>query len=349
MTTWLVTGGAGYIGAHVVRNLQAAGTTVIVLDDLSTGYAQRLPSRTRLVTGSLLDPARVRQVFDETAIDGVVHLAAKKSVPESLAQPLLYYQENVTGFQILLQAMTQARVPSLLLSSSAAVYGDTTATLVSETSPAMPTNPYGFTKLVCERMLNDVARSTGLRWIALRYFNVAGAGSRTLGDRVISNLIPMVLSALRSGQSPSIFGNDYPTPDGTCERDFIHVDDLAEAHVLAATALRDGTGNAIYNVGRGQGASVREVVDLAMKVTGISMTPQALPRRPGDPPRVVADPSRIQQSLGWTARYCLEDMVSSTWAAGATTETAGVFSDGPSRAPQHPTTTNQGMAPLSHQ
>jgi UDP-glucose 4-epimerase len=320
LTTWLVTGGAGYIGAHVVRSLQAAGVTVAVLDDLSTGFAQRLLPQTRLIVGSLLNPATIWRAFDNAEIDGVVHLAAKKSVPESLAQPLRYYQENVTGFQVLLQAVTQARVPRLLLSSSAAVYGTTSATLVSEDSPAVPTNPYGFTKLVCERMLDDVAKSTGLRWVALRYFNVAGAGSPALGDKEASNLIPMVLSALRNDQNPEIFGDDYPTPDGTCERDFIHVDDLAEAHVLAAAALQDGTDNAIYNVGRGQGASVREVIDLALKVTGIDKHPKVRSRRPGDPPRVVADPSRIHRNLSWTARHGLEEMVCSTWAAGFTSD-----------------------------
>jgi UDP-glucose 4-epimerase len=312
--TWLITGGAGYIGAHVVRTLTAAGLPVAVLDDLSTGLRDRVPSGVPLTVGSVLDDDVIRRVIDDHAVTGVVHLAAKKAVAESIERPLLYYRENVGGFASLLQAMTDRGVGRLVFSSSAAVYGLPDADLVTEDAPTVPLNPYGTTKLICERMVRDVGVATGMRGISLRYFNVAGAAEPGLADVGRSNLIPMAFDAVSGGRRPQVFGSDYPTPDGTCVRDFIHVADLADAHVAAVLALEAGARTQVYNVGRGEGASVQEVLSMVAAVTGMSVAPQIVGRRAGDPARVVADPRRIAADLGWRARLNLHDMVASAWS-----------------------------------
>jgi UDP-glucose 4-epimerase len=311
--TWLITGGAGYIGAHVVRTLTAAGVWVVVLDDLSTGLRDRIAPDVPLVVGSVLDGALVARTIDAHQVTGVVHFAGKKAVAESVERPLHYYRENVGGFVSLLEAMADRSVGRLVFSSSAAVYGLPEADLVTEDAPTVPLNPYGTSKLMCERILADVGLATGMAGISLRYFNVAGTADPVLADVGASNLIPMTFEAVFSGRRPQLFGTDYPTPDGTCVRDFIHVIDLADAHLAAVRALQAGAPSAVYNVGRGEGASVRHVLDLVREVTGVGVDPELVGRRAGDPARVVADPSRIQAELGWRARLDLRDMVTSAW------------------------------------
>ncbi len=313
--TWLLTGGAGYIGAHVLRAFGAAGLPVVVLDDLSTGDPQTVPEAVPLVRGSVTDPDAVRAVLADHEITAVLHLAAKKAVGESVAMPLTYWWENAEGTRCLLQACVEAGVETFLYSSSAAVYGMPDVDEVTEDSPTRPMSPYGETKLVGEWMLRDAARAHGLRWIALRYFNVAGAGAPELADRSVSNLIPLALRALTEGRPPQVFGSDYPTRDGTCIRDYIHVLDLAEAHVAAARALEGGATFGVYNVGRGEGSSVLEVLDAVREQTGRDFTPDLVGRRAGDPARLVASAGRIAAELGWSARLSLADMVASAWAA----------------------------------
>lgn len=313
--TWLLTGGAGYIGAHIVRAFLDAGRDVVVLDDLSTGLRRKVPEAVALVEASILDTAAVTAALRDHAITGVVHLAAKKAVGESVERPLHYYEQNVEGFRSLLAAMDTAGVGRIVLSSSAAVYGEPDVDLVTEDEPCRPLSPYGTTKLVGEWMLREVAASRPLGHTSLRYFNVAGAGGPDLGDTGVFNLIPMVFRALSVGEAPRIFGGDYPTPDGTCVRDYIHVADLAEAHVAAAAALEDRDLAPVYNVSTGTGASVREVIDTVAEVTGVDFEAVVTDRRPGDPPRIVGSADRIARDLGWTATRDLTDMVASAWEA----------------------------------
>ncbi|WP_282796864.1 UDP-glucose 4-epimerase GalE [Streptomyces sp. CC224B] len=316
--TWLITGGAGYIGAHVVRAMTEAGERTVVYDDLSTGIAARVPDGVPLVTGSTLDADLLARTLKEHGISGVVHLAAKKQVGESVEQPLRYYRENVDGLRVLLQAVTDAGVPSFVFSSSAAVYGmpDTENGLVTEDTPCLPISPYGETKLAGEWLTRATGRATGLRTACLRYFNVAGAAAPELADTGVFNIVPMVFEKLTEGAAPRIFGADYPTPDGTCVRDYIHIADIAEAHVAAARRLAEvpeGT-DLTLNVGRGEGVSVREMVDLIADVTGKAVPAEVTGRRAGDPARVVAAADRITAELGWTAKRDVREMVESAWA-----------------------------------
>ncbi|MFC8784442.1 UDP-glucose 4-epimerase GalE [Streptomyces nigra] len=313
--TWLITGGAGYIGAHVVRAMTRAGERAVVYDDLSTGIADRVPDGVPLVVGSTLDRERVARALAAHRITGVVHLAAKKQVGESVDRPLLYYQENVEGLRVLLEAVTAtSHVRSFVLSSSAAVYGMPDVDMVTEETPCAPISPYGETKLAGEWLVRATGRATGLSTASLRYFNVAGAAAPELADTGVFNIVPMVFEKLTQGEAPRIFGDDYPTPDGTCVRDYIHVVDLAEAHVAAARALQSSPGHSLtLNIGRGEGASVREMIDLINAVTGYDRPPTVTPRRPGDPARVVASADRIATELGWKAKYDVRDMVTSAW------------------------------------
>ncbi|MEU1159310.1 UDP-glucose 4-epimerase GalE [Streptomyces sp. NPDC090075] len=312
--TWLITGGAGYIGAHVVRAMTEAGERTVVYDDLSTGIAERVPEDVPLVTGSTLDGERVAHALAEHEVTGVVHLAAKKQVGESVDRPLHYYHENVEGLRVLLEAVTEARVPSFVFSSSAAVYGMPDVDLVTEETPCVPMSPYGETKLAGEWLVRATGRATGLSTASLRYFNVAGAASPELADVGVYNLIPMVFEKLTENAPPRVFGDDYPTPDGTCVRDYIHVVDLAEAHVAAARALQAGPGRELtLNIGRGEGVSVREMIDRINTVTGYDRAPTVTPRRPGDPARVVASADRITTELGWKAKHDVHDMITSAW------------------------------------
>ncbi|MGW0913157.1 UDP-glucose 4-epimerase GalE [Streptomyces sp. NPDC002784] len=312
--TWLITGGAGYIGAHVVRAMSEAGERTVVYDDLSTGLSERVPDGVPLVVGSTLDAEHVSRALADHRITGVVHLAAKKQVGESVEQPLRYYRENVEGLRVLLEAVTRAGVPSFVFSSSAAVYGMPDVDLVTEETPCAPMSPYGETKLAGEWLVRATARATGLSTACLRYFNVAGAASPELADVGVHNLIPMVFEKLTGNEPPRIFGDDYPTPDGTCVRDYIHVVDLAEAHVAAARTLRSSPGRDLtLNIGRGEGVSVREMIDRVNALTGHDRPPTITPRRPGDPARVVASADRAATELGWKAKHDVQDMITSAW------------------------------------
>jgi UDP-glucose 4-epimerase len=311
--TWLVAGGAGYIGAHVVRSLQAGGIGAVVIDDLSTGDARRVD--VPFVHGDIGDLDLVTDTLRRHRITGVVHLAADKQVAESMLEPLTYYRRNVVNLLQLLTAMDRADVTKLVFSSSAAVYGMVESALVGEDHPARPINPYGETKLVGEWLIRDQARATGLRFAALRYFNVAGTASPELADHGRTNLIPMVFDALDRGDQPVIFGGQYPTPDGTCVRDFIHVQDLADAHVAAIAALDEPGAAHVFNVGCGRGYSVREVIEMVAEVSGRSIEPRLGAARPGDPAMVVADAAHINSTLGWRPRHDLREMVRSAWQA----------------------------------
>ena len=311
--TWVVTGGAGYIGAHVVRALLGAGESVTVIDDLSTGTRARVDPAARFVEGHLLDRSALDSALEGAT--GVVHIAAKKQVGESVAEPLHYYRENVDGLLSLLEACRERQVSRFVFSSSAATYGMPDVDLVTEQTPTTPLSPYGETKLVGEWLLRDCAVAFGMWVMLMRYFNVAGAVTPELADPGVFNLIPLVFQALTKGERPQVFGDDYPTPDGTCVRDYVHVGDIADAHLAAARALDEGAEGSTYNIGRGLGSSVLEVLDVIADVTGIDIPHQVVPRRPGDPARVVASVDRIRAELGFEARYDLRQMVESAWEA----------------------------------
>jgi UDP-glucose 4-epimerase len=319
---WLVTGGAGYIGAHTVRALRARGDAVVVLDDLSAGLAERVDDDVPLVRASILDEDTVAAALSDHRLDGVLHFAARKSVPESVARPLHYWRENVEGLRAVLSACARAGVERIVHSSSAAVYGATSGAAVTEDAPCEPVNPYGTTKLVGEWLLADVHRATGLRYVALRYFNVAGAHDARLADRGRENLVPIALDAVARGDAPTVFGADYDTPDGSCVRDFVHVDDLADAHVAATTLLDEPCAETL-NVGVGRGYSVLEVMATVARVAERPVEPVIAGRRPGDPAAVVADVTRIRERLGWTARHDLDDIVASAWAARVSRSASG--------------------------
>src|SRR6476646_1241484 len=313
--TWMLTGGAGYLGAHIVRAFQGIDLPVVVLDDLSTGIRENVPPDVPFVQASVSDPEAVRAALREHRVTGVLHLAAQKAVAESVAKPLLYWDENVGGMRSLLQSCLDEGVDRVLFSSSAAVFGNPPVDFVTEETPVAPMSPYGETKLVGEWMLRDVAAATGLRWAALRYFNVAGAGAPELADRSVNNLVPMTFQALTEGRNPQLFGDDYDTRDGSCIRDYIHVVDLAAAHAAAAARLDDAPIGEVFNVGRGEGVTVSEVFATVREVTGIDFTVDVVGRRAGDPAAYFADATKIGKELDWTARLDLTDMVRSAWDA----------------------------------
>jgi UDP-glucose 4-epimerase len=315
VSTWLVTGGAGYIGSHVALCLREHGHDVVVLDDLSTGLRHRAGDAP-LVVGDIADRALVARTLREHGAEGVVHLAAAKVVEDSVHDPLGYYRRNVASTTELLAGMADAGVDRIVYSSSAAVYGDTGDEPVAEDAPTAPANPYGETKLIGEWLVRDQARAIGLRYVALRYFNVAGTSAPELAETKAANLIPLVLEAVRRGDAPLIFGDDYPTPDGTCVRDYVHVADLAAAHVEAVAATAEPGAAETFNVGNGVGHSVREVVDVAAEVSGVDLTPRFAARRPGDPASVVADTTRITSRTTWRPRHDLREMVRSAWESG---------------------------------
>ncbi|MEJ8657289.1 MULTISPECIES: UDP-glucose 4-epimerase GalE [Streptomyces] len=314
--TWLITGGAGFIGSHVVKAMTDGGERVVVLDDLSTGRTERLPAGVPLEVGTVLDRDTVDRVLREHAVTGIVHIAGKKQVAESVAKPLYYYRENVEGLRVLLDAAVAAGVSRFLFSSSAAVYGMPDVDLVTEETPCAPINPYGETKLAGEWLVSAVGKVHPMATASLRYFNVAGAATPELGDDGVFNLVPMVFERLTADESPRIFGDDYPTPDGTCIRDYIHVEDIASAHVAAARRLAaDPDARLILNIGRGEGVSVADMVGIIQDVTGhTDVKPEVTGRRPGDPARVVASADRIREELGWSAHHEVREMVESAWA-----------------------------------
>lgn len=312
MSTWMVTGGAGYIGAHVARRMLESGYEVIVVDDLSTGFRSFVPPDARFLERSLAD---VRPA-DLDGVDGVVHLAALKYAGVSVEQPLRFFANNVEGMRVLVEAMVGAGVDRLVYSSSASVYGTPRDERVVESTPVGPESPYGQTKLIGEWLTNDAGVAHGVRGTSLRYFNVVGSGYEDVYDASPHNLFPLLFRAMDAGEPVQVHGTDYPTPDGSCVRDYIHVGDLADAHVLAAARLDEGAALApAYNIGTGAGVSVLEVIGAVERVLGVTLERVLGPRRPGDPARIVADPALATAELGWTAEHDLDDMVRDAWAA----------------------------------
>ncbi|HET6166055.1 MAG TPA: UDP-glucose 4-epimerase GalE [Marmoricola sp.] len=314
--SWLVTGGAGYIGAHVVRAFDDAGLEAVVIDDLSSGHRDFVGPDTPFVEGTVLDTDLVVRTCKEHAVEGIVHLAGFKYAGVSVERPLHTYTQNVTGTINLLDAMAQAGVEHLVFSSSAATYGTPHTEIVTEDTGTFPESPYGESKLIGEWLIRDQGVATGLRHTSLRYFNVVGSGNDEVHDTSPHNLFPLVFEALIAGRTPRINGDDYDTPDGTCVRDYVHVADVAAAHVVAARRLVAGDSlEAVYNLGSGAGSSVRQIMDTVREVTGIDFTPDVAPRRPGDPARIVASGELAARDLDWAMRHDLRDMVSSAWRA----------------------------------
>jgi UDP-glucose 4-epimerase len=311
----LVTGGAGYIGSVVATQLIAAGHDVVVLDDLSTGFADAVPAGATFVKGTLRDCAA--EVLSD-GVEAVMHFAARSLVGESVAEPAKYWSNNLGGTISLLEAMREIRIRTIVFSSTAAVYGEPERTPVMETDPTRPTSPYGASKLAVDTTLSEFARMYGFGAISLRYFNVAGAERAADGawhgerHNPETHLIPNVLASVTDGRRMRIFGDDYPTPDGTCVRDYIHVADLAEAHLLALAACQTGQ-HRVYNLGSGTGFSVREVIEVCREVTGADIGVDVLPRRPGDPAVLVASSAKIQAELGWHATRDLRAMAADAW------------------------------------
>jgi UDP-glucose 4-epimerase len=316
--TVLVTGGAGYIGSHVARLLIERGDRVVIADDVSTGLPERLSG----LDSAHLDLAAhdatetLRAIIRAHDVTSVIHLAARKKVGESVEKPEWYYQQNLGGLANLLEAMRAENVTRFVFSSSAATYGMPTVGQVSEDYDCKPINPYGETKLVGEWLARASAKAWGLRVVNLRYFNVAGAGWPDLADTGVANLIPIAFAAIRAGKSPIVFGNDYDTPDGSCVRDYVHVHDLADAHLEALNYLeRESRSFDTFNVGTGKGSSVFEVLEEIRSVSGEQFEFDIQARRAGDPPSLAADVSRIKSELGWQAKHNLTEIVRSAWDA----------------------------------
>ena len=314
----LVTGGAGYIGAHVVRLLQEQGQKVVVVDDLSYGTADRV-GESALIKLDLAETsslAPLTEAMMDHDVEAVIHFAARKQVGESVERPAWYYQQNVGGMATLLRAMYDSGVEKLVFSSSAAVYGMPDVPEVREDITCRPINPYGQTKLICEWMSRDCERAWGLKWAALRYFNVAGAGWNDLMDPARLNLVPMILEKLEKGGTPTIFGDDYDTPDGTCIRDYVHVMDLADAHIKALDLIADGQPEVHeFNIGTGNGTSVREIVEGLQRVSGWEFPVAVKGRRAGDPPVLVGSTDRSREIMSWKAEYGVNEILTSAWDA----------------------------------
>ncbi len=313
----LVVGGAGYIGSHMVKDLLKAGYGVITLDNFSTGHRELLPGG-KLFEGNLGDTKLLDKIFSRHQISAVMHFAAFSLVGESVINPIKYYRNNIARTIELLAAMVRNHVKYFIFSSSAAVYGEPIEIPIKENHPCNPTNPYGATKVAIEQLLNDCDDAYGLKSVSLRYFNAAGADeSGEIGERhePETHLIPLILkTALGERKEIKIFGTDYPTPDGTCIRDYIHVSDLAQAHLLALEALISGEKSSVYNLGNSKGYSVREVIELAGKVTGKAISVVEAERRPGDPAELVAASDKIRQDLGWKPKYeDLETIIKTAW------------------------------------
>jgi UDP-glucose 4-epimerase len=303
----LVTGGAGYIGSHMVLELVDSGEDVVVLDDLSTGFRQALPAEAKLVVGDMGDHALISRILDEHGVDAIAHFAAKIVVPESVADPLAYYLNNTVKSRTLIETAVRGGVRNVIFSSTAAVYGDTDVNPIYEDLPLAPINPYGRSKLMTEWMLADTARAHDLRYVALRYFNVAGADPKGRSGQSTPNATHLIKVAAQAalGHRPylQVFGTDYPTPDGSCVRDYIQVTDLAKAHMAALTHLRGGGDSLTLNCGYGRGFSVLEVIDVVKRISGVDFEVRLEPRRAGDPAALVAQVDRIRGALGWSAQY----------------------------------------------
>jgi UDP-glucose 4-epimerase len=312
--TWLVTGGAGYIGSHVVRAFKADGIDVAVIDDLSSGKAEFLLDDVPFTHANLLDGDATRRALE--GVSGVVHLGGFKYAGVSVERPMHTYTQNVTAMVSLLEAMAEQGVGNIVFSSSAGVYGTPKDEVVTEQTAPDPQSPYGESKLIGEWLLKDQAKAVALNHTALRYFNVVGSGDPKVYDASPYNLFPIVCNLLTQGKVPQIYGTDHPTPDGTSVKDYVHVADLARAHVAAARILDDGkTLEPVYNLGSGTGTSVRQIMDAARRVTGIDFTPTEGPRRPGDPSRVVASGELAARDLGWQNTYTVDQMFATAWEA----------------------------------
>ncbi len=322
--TWMVTGGAGYIGAHVVRAFQAVDIPVVVLDDLSSGHGHFVPEDVPFAQGTILDTDLLRGTFREHDVEGVVHTAGFKYAGVSVQQPLHTYEQNVEGTRRLLVAMTDCGVQNIVFSGSAAVFGTPDVDLVTEDTPKAPESPYGESKLIGEWLVAATARVTGLRHTSLRYFNVVGSAYDDVYDTSPHNLVPLVLKALTDGRTPHINGDDYDTPDGTCVRDYLHVGDLADSHVAAARALAEGRQlQPAYNLGSGDGMSVAEIMAAVRRVTGIEFEPEVQARRPGDPDRIVASGAAAARDIGWRMSYTVDEMMASAWKAWSAAAAVG--------------------------
>lgn len=318
MSKVLVTGGAGYIGSHVASELSKSGYGIRIYDDFSNGLQRRVDGKFGdVVEGDMLDRAKLFAALD--GIDAVIHLAAKKAVEESVRDPLKYYENNVGGSLNLLGAMAAKGVRRLVYSSSAAVYSPNDKEAVVESDPTFPLSPYGASKLLAERLISSVGAAEQISNISLRYFNVVGSTEVEFGDNSRDNLIPKVFLALKSGKRPQIYGADYPTPDGTCIRDYIHVRDLARAHIVALKKVESGYVSQIYNVGSGKGYSVKEMMHQISKSLGKDINPEVSRARAGDSPKLIASIKRIEEELGWRPEASLAEMVDSAWQAEANT------------------------------
>ena len=325
MSTVVVTGGAGYVGSHTVKALAAAGRDVVVFDNLSAGHpeavarvAKAFPGRAiTLVRGDIRDPAAVANMLRATGASAVLHFAARLLVGESVRDPIGYYRANVEGTLTLVDAMAEAGVHHLVFSSTAATFGEPRAVPIDESHPQQPINPYGETKLAVERALPHIEKATGIRSMSLRYFNAAGADpDGLLGEDhdPEEHLIPLAIAAAMGGAPLTIFGGDYDTPDGTCVRDYVHVADLATAHLAALTALERGAASSSYNLGSGDGVTVRQVVNAVARAAGRDVPHTIGPRRPGDPARLVAANGRARRELGWAPAYqSLDVIVQTAW------------------------------------
>lgn len=314
----LVTGGAGYIGAHTTKRLNAAGLETVVLDNLTTGHRD-FARWGAFIQGDVGDQATLDRLFSSRTIDAVIHFAAASQVGESVREPLAYYQNNVGGTIALLAAMQRHKVDTLVFSSSCAVYGPPFDGLLTEDHSCQPISPYARTKRMMEDVMQDMARACGLKYVALRYFNAAGADpDAEIGERhnPETHLIPLVLQvALGQRERLDIYGDDYPTPDGTAIRDYIHVQDLADAHIQALRHLQNGGESGAINLGNGQGHSVRQVIEAARHVTGHDIPVRMAPRRPGDSPRLVGDATKARALLGWQPAYAdINDILATAWA-----------------------------------
>ena len=314
MSKVLVTGGAGYIGAHVAAELLKSGYSIRIYDDFSNGLHRRVDGKFRdIVEGDMLDRVKLLAALD--GIDAVIHLAAKKSVEESVKDPLKYYENNVGGSLNLLGAMAAKGVKQLVYSSSAAVYSPNDKEAVVEDDPTAPLSPYGASKLLAEQLISSVGSAEQISNISLRYFNVVGSNIAEFGDNSKDNLVPKVFLALKNGKRPQIYGSDYPTPDGTCIRDYIHVQDLALAHLAALKKVESGYVSQVYNVGSGKGYSVKEMMDQISKSIGRDINPEVSPARAGDSPKLIASIDKIKVQLGWSPKASLEEMIDSAWQA----------------------------------
>jgi len=314
MSRVLVVGGAGYIGAHVCDVLVQSGYQVRIYDDFSNELRRRVDGKFNdIVIGDILDRKTLIDALD--GIDSIIHLAAKKAVGESVENPLKYYENNVGGTLNLLAAMSAKSVKRIIFSSSAAVYSPNDKPAIEEVDATVPLSPYGETKLLSEQLIAKTSIAESFSAVSLRYFNVVGAIKPEFGDNSKDNLVPKVFTAFKEGKRPEIFGNDYPTKDGTCIRDYIHVGDLAEAHLLALKKAENSTLNEVYNVGSGTGYSVKEMMDQMSQSMKVDLNPIISGRREGDSPQLIASIKKIEQDLGWRPRSTLTEMIDSSWKA----------------------------------